>query len=112
MSFFRQNNQTISGINKILANQASQTQELTKIMSALTDLQAAVAALGTSTSNEIAAVTAAISASQGANNGAVAATDAEAIVLQLETLKANLDAETTALTPATPSPTSSTSSAG
>ena len=76
-------------------------------MSTLTDLQGAVTALGTSISNEIAAATAAIQASQAANNGSVSAADAEAIVASLTALKATVDQETTTLTPAAPAgPTS------
>lgn len=70
-------------------------------MSALTDLQSAVAKLSSDTSAEIAAAVAAIQASQAANNGAVAAADAEAIVSQLNALDTTITAETAALTPPT-----------
>lgn len=73
-------------------------------MSALSDLQAAVAKLGTDFSAEISAVTAAIAASQAANNGAVSASDAEVIVTQLNALDSQVTAETAALTPAPPAP--------
>lgn len=76
-------------------------------MSALTDLQGAVSALSTSISAELAAVTAAITASQSANSGSVSASDAEAVVTSLTSLKATVDSETAALIPAPPaSPTS------
>lgn len=74
-------------------------------MSALTDLQGAVSALGTSISGEISAATAAIQASQSANNGAVAASDAEAVVASLTALKTTVDQETAALAPPAPGAT-------
>ena len=76
-------------------------------MSALTDLQGAVSNLSTSVSAEIAAVTSAIQASQAANSGAVSASDAETIVTSLIALKATVDTETAALTPAAPAPAAS-----
>ena len=66
-------------------------------MSALTDLQAALASLNNSVSGEISEVTTAIQ-NAVASSGAVAAADAEAIVGQLNQTKATLDAETAALT--------------
>ena len=86
-----------------VAEQLLKGQE--KIMSALTDLQGAVSGLNTSISAEIAGVTAAIKASQDVNNGAVSATDAEAIVTSLTALKGTVDSETAALTaPPAPAP--------
>lgn len=82
---------------KIEANQE-------KIMSALADLQKAVSDLNTSVSSEIAAVTAALQAAAATNNGSVAASDVEAAVTQLQTIKANLDSETSTLVPAPPAP--------
>lgn len=73
-------------------------------MSALSDVQDAVAKLGTDISAEIAAVTAAITASQAANAGAIPAADAEAIVAKLQALDTQVQAETAALTPAPPAP--------
>ena len=75
-----------------------------RILAAIDDLKAAVAGLGTSISAEITAATAAITAAQTANAGAVPAADAEAIVTQLNTLKATVDAETAALTAPAPEP--------
>lgn len=65
------------------------------IMSALTDLQAAVANLSTSVSAEIAAVIAKLAAIPPA--GGTADADIAAVVAQLTTTKATLDAETAAL---------------
>jgi hypothetical protein len=96
MNFFRQPR----WVAEILKGQQN-------IMSALSDLQTAVTNLGTSISSEIAAVTAAIQASQNANSGAVSATDAEAVVASLQNLQKTVDAETAALTPA-PAPAPAT----
>jgi hypothetical protein len=83
------------------------------IMDALADLKAAVANLNASVSNEISAVTTAIQTAQTNNAGAVSATDAEAIVTQLGTLKSTLDAETAALTtPAAPAQPGGTGGGG
>lgn len=69
-------------------------------MSALTDLQTSVAALNTSVSNELAAISSKLSGL----GDSVAAADVEAAVTQLNTLKSNLDAETAALTGPPPAP--------
>lgn len=78
---------------QILANQE-------KIMAALADLQTAVSNLSTSVSNELAAIAAKLSAA----GDSVSSDDVEAAVASLNTLKANLDAETATLVPAPPAP--------
>lgn len=75
-----------------------------RIMSAIDDLRTAVTELNTSVSNEIAAIAAAIkAASSGSTDGSVSASDVESFVIQINTAKATLDAETAVLT-ATPVP--------
>ena len=72
------------------------------LMTATDDLKAAVAALNTSVSNEIAAITAKLSTA----SGDVSAADAEGVVSQLTALKTTLDTETAALTGSVPAPAS------
>jgi hypothetical protein len=90
----------LTELRKILKNQGV-------IMSALTDLQGEVSNIATSVSALVAAVKAAILASAASNNGAVAASDVEAVVAQLSTIQATMDAETAALTPAPAPPAAS-----
>lgn len=71
-------------------------------MAAIDDLKAEVAALGTSISAEITAATTAITNAQAANNGAVPAADAEAIVTQLKTLQSTVDQATATFGPQVP----------
>lgn len=76
--------QIYTEIQLVLKNQG-------KIMAAIDDLKTAVAALKVSVSNELAAVIAKLSA-PNANDA-----DIQAAVADLNTLKANLDSETTTL---------------
>ncbi len=85
-------------LGHLLSTNLKVFEKLENIMDALADLKKAVSDLSTSVSNEIAAATAAIQASQSTNNGAVAEADAETIVTGLNNLKATLDAETAVLT--------------
>jgi hypothetical protein len=84
-----------SKLDQILINQE-------KIMSALSDIQAQMAALVASFSAELAAITAALTAAQQVPDGTVAGADVEAIVVQMKTLQDAVDKETAALAPATP----------
>ena len=68
-------------------------------MSALSDLQGAVAKLSADVATEIADVVQAIKDSQASNAGAVAAVDAEAIVASLNDIDTTVNAETASFTP-------------
>lgn len=68
-------------------------KEQQKIVAALDDLKGAVADLGTSISNELAAVTAKLSNPSGTSDA-----DIQAVVGQLKNLKVQVDAETATLT--------------
>ncbi len=84
-----------------LLRQIEGKQQIT--MAAIDDIKTAVAALNTSVTKEITAVTTAIAAAKQPD-GSISAADAEAIVTQLGAVKATLDTETAALTPAPPTP--------
>lgn len=87
-----------------LAEQVSQSE--IKQMSALTDLQAAVARLAASTSAEIKAVADKLSS---LGNGGVSPDDVEAAVASLNQTADTLDAETASLLPSpAPGPTGGT----
>lgn len=87
----------VSGIKAELAAINTKLDTVLKmkgeIMAAIDDLKAAIAALNTSVSDEIAAVSAKIASFAGA----VPAADAETIVSQLNTLKQTVDNETAAI---------------
>jgi hypothetical protein len=68
-------------------------KEQQRIMAAIDDLRNKVAELGTSVSNELAAISAKLSTPGGTSDE-----DIEAVVAQLDTLKGQIDAETAALT--------------
>ena len=68
-------------------------------MAAIDDLKSAVADLGTSISNELAAISAKLSNPTGASDA-----DVEAVVAQINTLKSQVDAETATLTGPAPAP--------
>lgn len=73
-------------------------ERIQKIVSVTNDLNTAITRLGASISTEIQAVTDALAASAAANNGAVSATDAQAAITRLNTLRESVDAETNTLT--------------
>lgn len=76
-------------------------------MAAIDDLKGAVANLGTSVSNELAAISTKLS---GITTGGTSDADIEAVVTQIDNLQATVDAETATLTGnAAPTPTSTAS---
>jgi len=86
-------------INAVKTQQNEETTKVGEIMSALTDLQAAVNNLGTSISAEIEAVTTKLQASIDNNSGSISPEDAQTVVTQLQALQSKIDQETTVLAP-------------
>lgn len=95
MNPFRKLFQLSVQLDAVLCGQRRILEKLEKIMSDISDLQAAVAQLGADVSAEIAAITAVLS---GPNP------DIQAVTAQLNTLDATVKAETAALAPPAPAP--------
>ena len=89
----------LTRVNQIYAGVQTLLGEGTKIMSALSDLQAAEAAIATAVQNAITLI-------QNLQSGSVSDADVEAVVTQLQTAAANLNAAVQTPPPSpTPPPT-------